>query len=61
MGFLTDTASFVLDENVVTFVMDAIKEFIGILATPPLGTFLTIGILGTVVGLVALVVRLVKH
>lgn len=61
MGFLTETANFVLDNNVVDFVVNAVKEFVGIMATPPLGTFLTIGILGSCIGLVALIVNLVKH
>lgn len=51
----------VLDSEVVTFVVDAVKQFIGILTTKPLGIFLTIGILGAVVGLTASIVHLVRR
>lgn len=55
------TSTSVLDSNIVTFVVDAVKQFLGILTTPPLGVFLTIGILGAVVGLVGVIVNMVKH
>lgn len=51
----------VLDSTVITAIINAVKEFIGILTTPPLGIFITIGILGTVVALVASIVHLVKR
>lgn len=54
------TTSNVLDSTIVTFIVDAVKQFLGIMTTPPLGVFLTIGILGSVVGLVATIVSLVK-
>ena len=54
-------ASSVIDKSVVTFVVDTAKEVIGILTTPPLGTFITIGIIGAVVGLVAGIVRLARN
>ena len=65
MSFLTvlasgDGATSVLDPAVITTVINAVKEFVGILMTPPLGVFLTIGILGTIVGVVASVVNVVK-
>lgn len=34
MGFLEGTANFVLDNTVVDFVVNAVKEFVGIMATP---------------------------
>lgn len=55
------TTTTVLDSEVITTIVDAVKDFIGILSTPPLGTFLTIGILGSVVGLTAAIVAMVKH
>ena len=55
------TSTSVLDGSVVTFVIDAVKQVIGILTTEPLGTFLTIGILGAVVGLAGTIVHLVRH
>lgn len=58
-AFLTETA--ILDESIVTFIVDAIKSFVELLTTPPLGIFLTIGILGTVIGLVRSIVRTVKR
>lgn len=51
----------ILDGSVVTFVVDAVEQFIGILTTPPLGIFLTIGLLGAVVGLTGGIVRMVKR
>ena len=56
-----NTGTSVLDSSIVTFVVDAVKQFLGILTTPPLGVFLTIGILGAVVGLVGVIVSMVKH
>lgn len=64
LGLVADEAvssSNVLDSSIVTFVVDAVKQFLGILTTPPLGVFLTIGILGAVVGLVGVIVSMVKH
>ena len=55
------TTSNVLDSSIVTFVVDAVKQFLGVMTTAPLGVFLTIGILGAVVGLVGVIVNLVKH
>lgn len=54
-------ASSILDGSTITTVINAVKEFMGILTTPPLGIFITIGILGTVVGLVATIVNTVKN
>lgn len=54
-------ASSVIDNSVVSFVVDTAKDVIGILTTPPLGTFITIGIIGAVVGLVAGIVRLARN
>lgn len=54
-------ASAVLDSSVVTFIVDGAKQILGIMTTPPLGTFLTIGIIGAVVGLVATIVSVVKR
>ncbi len=49
-----------LDSSVVTFIVDAITKVLGIMTTPPLGTFITIGIIGAVVGLVATIVRVAR-
>lgn len=51
----------ILSNEVITFVTSAIGDFVGILTTPPLGIFLTIGLLGSVVGLTAGIVRMVKR
>lgn len=61
--FLTgDAASnFALDGNVVDFVVEGATKILGIMTTPPIGTFLTIGILGGVVGLVGTIIAMVKH
>lgn len=58
-ALLTASTS-VLDSEVVTFVVNGAKEIIGIMTTPPLGTFLTIGILGAVAGLVTTIVAMVR-
>lgn len=49
-----------LDTEVVTFVTDAAKSIIEIMVTPPLGTFITIGIVGAVAGLVGTIVALAR-
>lgn len=54
-------ASTVLDSGVVDFIVDAASSIIGIMTTPPLGTFLTIGIIGAVVALVGGIVAMVKR
>lgn len=51
----------VLSSEVVTFVIDGITKVIGILTTPPLGIFLTIGIMGSIVGLTMAIVSRVKN
>lgn len=64
LGLVADDAvssTNVLDSSIVTFVVDAVKQFLGILTTPPLGVFITIGILGAVVGLAGVILNLVKH
>lgn len=53
--------SSILDSNVISFVTKAMGDILGILTTPPLGVFLTIGILGTIVGLVGKIVSTVKN
>lgn len=51
----------VLNSDVVTFVVDGITKVIGILTTPPLGIFLTIGVMGSIVGLTMGIVSRVKN
>ena len=57
---LAEGVSSILNTEVVTFVIDAVTKVIGILTTPPLGIFLTIGLLGAVVGVTGTIVRMVK-
>lgn len=57
---LLTASSSVLDSEVVTFVVNGAKEIIGIMTTPPLGTFLTIGILGSVASLVTVIIGMVR-
>lgn len=57
----TAESASVLDSEVVTFIVDAAQKVLGIMTTPPLGTFLTIGIIGAVVGLVGGIVRMVRR
>ena len=51
----------ILNSEVVTFVVDGISKVIGILTTPPLGIFLTIGVMGSIVGLTMGIVSRVKN
>ena len=57
----SEGASSVLDSGVVTFIVNGAKEILGIMTTPPLGTFLTIGIVGAVAGLTATIVNMVRR
>lgn len=59
-GLLLTAETSVLDSSVVTFIINSAKEILGIMTTPPLGTFLTIGIIGAVAGLVATIVAMVR-
>lgn len=61
MAFLESTAGTVLDTNTLNFIVDGIKDVIGIFTTPPLGIFLTIGIVGSIVGLTMGIVSRVKN
>lgn len=58
---LAEAGASILSEEVVTFVVDGATKIIGILTTPPLGVFLTIGILSAIVGLTGSIVRMVKR
>lgn len=58
---LTSGTESILNSDVVTFVVDGVKEFVGILTTPPLGLFLTIGLIGGIIGLTGTVVRMVRR
>lgn len=56
-----ETTASILDSSVVQFVVDGAKSVIEIMATPPLGIFLTIGLIGGVIGVVGGIVRMVKR
>lgn len=58
---MAEGATSILDTGVVTFVVDGAKQILGIMTTPPLGIFLTIGIIGAVIGVVAGIVKTVKR
>lgn len=60
-GLLLSAETSVLDSTVVTFIVNSAKEILGIMTTPPLGTFLTIGIIGAVAGLVGTIVAMVRR
>lgn len=57
---LSGVTETLLDSNVVTFVVTSATQILGIMTTPPLGIFLTIGILGSIVGLVFGIVNKVR-
>lgn len=58
---MESAATSVLDSGVLTFVVDGVKQVIGIMTIQPLGTFLTIGILGSIAGLTAGIIRMVRR
>lgn len=61
MSGASEAVTSILDAEVVTFVIDGVKQVIAILTTPPLGVFLTIGLLGAVVSIVGTIVSLVRR
>ena len=61
LAALEGATDFVLNSEVVDFIVEGATKILGVMTTPPLGTFLTIGIIGGVVGLVATIVRMVKR
>lgn len=61
VGLSGEGASNILSSEVVTFVVNGAKDIIGILTTPPLGVFLTIGILSAIVGLTGSIVAMVRR
>ena len=60
MALLTSGTS-VLDSGVLSFIVDGATQVLGIMTTPPLGTFLTIGIVGSIAGLVGGIVHMVRR
>ena len=53
MAFLTaieGASDYVLNSEVVDFIVEGATKILGVMTTPPLGTFLTIGIIGGVGG-----------
>ncbi len=54
-------ANSILSSDAVTFVVDAAKQFIGVMTQPPFGTFITIGILGGVAALVGTLIHTVRR
>ena len=60
MALLTSGSS-VLDSNVLSFIVDGATQVLGIMTTPPLGTFLTIGIVGSIATLVGGIVHMVRR
>lgn len=60
MAFLESTTSSILDTNTLNFIVDGIKDVIGIFTTPPLGIFLTIGVVGCIAGLAIGITRAVR-
>lgn len=61
MALTAEGASSVLDSDVVTFIVTGAKEVLGIMTTQPLGTFITIGIVGSIAGLVGGIVHMCKR
>ena len=55
------TAANILNSETVTFVVDGAKQFIAIMTQPPFGVFITIGVLGSVAGLVGTLIHMVRR
>ena len=54
--------SSILDSGTLTFIINGMKEVLGIMTTPPLGIYLTIGVVGSIVALaVGLAYKMKKH
>ena len=51
----------ILDNTVVDFVVNGMKDVIGICTVQPLGTFITIGLVGGIVGLGLKILTRVKR
>lgn len=51
----------ILDNSVINFVIDGIKDVIGLCTVQPIGTFITIGLVGAVVGLALRLLKSVKR
>lgn len=56
---LAETTSF-LDSSIFEFVTSGAKSIIGLLSVQPMGTFVGIGLVGAVAGLVSMIVRMVR-
>lgn len=50
-----------LDSGIFTFIAEGAKTVIGLFSIQPMGTFIGIGLVSAVVGLVAGIMRMVKH
>ena len=51
----------ILDNSVINFVIDGIKDVISLCTVQPIGTFITIGLVGAVVGLALRLLKSVKR
>lgn len=61
--FLTggETAASFLDSEVISFITNSAKSVISLFSVQPLGTFIAIGLVGSVVGVVGGLISMVKH
>lgn len=60
MMLLSETTSF-LDASIFDYVTNGARSIIGLLSVQPMGTFVGIGLVGAVAGLVAMIVRMVRR
>ena len=58
---LSETTTSFLDSSIFQYVTDGAKSIIGLLSVQPMGTFIGIGLVGAVAGLVAMIVRMVRR
>lgn len=57
---LSETTSF-LDSSVISFITESARSVIGLFSVQPLGTFIAIGLVGAVVGVVGSLVAMVRR
>ena len=61
MSIASGGGSSILDSSVINFVIDGIKDVISLCTVQPIGTFITIGLVGAVVGLGLRLLKSVKR
>lgn len=56
-----ESVTSILDSSVVSFIVDGAQQILGILTTPPLGVFISIGLVGSIAGVAFGILRNAKR